>query len=51
MAYRVLVPLDGTEIERGVTPYLRKIVWRDDAVVTLQTYRALQLPDEGRYQG
>lgn len=35
MAYRILVPLDGTEIGQGVTPYLRKIVLRSDAVVTL----------------
>ncbi|MBT8117462.1 MAG: universal stress protein [Gammaproteobacteria bacterium] len=35
MAYRILVPLDGTEIGKGVIPYLRHVVARPDAVVTL----------------
>ncbi len=35
MAYRILVPLDGTDIESGVVHYLRHIIARPDAVVTL----------------
>jgi nucleotide-binding universal stress UspA family protein len=35
MAYRILVPLDGTEIEGAVIPYLQRIFSRPDAVVTL----------------
>ena len=35
MTYRLLVPLDGTEIENEVAPYLRHILKRPDAVVTL----------------
>lgn len=35
MAYRILVPLDGTEMGKGVIPYLKHIVARPDAVVTL----------------
>jgi nucleotide-binding universal stress UspA family protein len=46
MSYRILVPLDGGDIDDEVLPYVRKFVLRDDALVTLLHV----LPDLSAYE-
>jgi nucleotide-binding universal stress UspA family protein len=46
MTYRILVPLDGSEIDDEVLPYMRKFALRSDAQITLLHV----LPDLSAYE-